>query len=99
MTTLKNYECGIDHSHSVHDSAHNLINVADNLSGTSDHHLCMKDIETTIQYEQERLKTLKERSEKTPITILNTIRSKVSFWGVLSLFDANEISKIEMKKL
>ena len=45
------------------------------------------DIGITIKAEQRRLSILKSRSHLSSLNILGIIRSKVSFWGVISLVD------------
>ena len=46
------------------------------------------DIDITIKAEQRRLSILKSRSHLSSLNILSIIRSKVSFWGVISLVDS-----------
>ena len=56
-------------------------------------------IKNLIRFHKERLAVLRTKKEHTILQIINQLRSKVSFYGVMKLFDQNDLQKLTNEKL
>ena len=59
----------------------------------------VKEVTNLIQFENDRLKIVTTKSKHTILQLINQLRSKVSFYGIMKLFDANEHQKVTNEKL